>query len=162
MEPLKPPRPAVARTDPAFVNETNVIGFRIGDAEPNKERIGTPVPGVAGYFVRYARGAYDLAARMEDLGGAPDWLAVCRHGNSAGADKLMGPEGVEKVAAARKTWCADCAAGSPAPEPAPAPQKPRRGRSPKATTSTATRGTEKAAPTKVTPLSSRRRAPKTA
>jgi hypothetical protein len=112
----------VARTDPAFVTATNVAGFPIGAAEPNQERIGLPVPGHDGYFVRYARGAYDLAARIGDVDG-PAWLALCRHGASASSEKLMGEGGVEPLAAQRKTWCADCAAGTPAGEVAPAPEK---------------------------------------
>jgi hypothetical protein len=150
-----------ARTSPEFVTKTNLAGFPIGTAEPNQERIGSPVPGHDGYYVRYARGAYDLCARIGDVDG-PAWLAVCRHGNSAGADSLIGENGVERAAAARKTWCADCAAGASA---APAPQsaaKPSRGRSPKASARAAAPAAEKASASKAAPRTTRtRKAPAT-
>jgi hypothetical protein len=150
------PRKPAARTSPEYVTKTNVAGFPIGPAEPNQERIGNPVPGHDGYYVRYARGAYDLCARIGEVDG-PAWLAVCRHGNSAGADALMGESGAERAAAARKTWCADCAAGTSA---APAPQsaaKASRGRSPNASARAAAPAAEKAAASKAAPRTTRTR-----
>jgi hypothetical protein len=119
-----PAKKVVARTDPAHVTKTNLAGFPIGPAEPNQERIGRPVDGHPGYYVRYARGAYDLAARVGENVGAggkatevdgPSWLAICRHGNSRGSEQLMGPDtSAEKLAARRKEWCPKCAENSPA------------------------------------------------
>jgi hypothetical protein len=111
---VAPAKKVVSRTDPAHVTATNVAGFPIGAAEPNQDRIGLPAAGHDGYFIRYARGAYDLAARIGDVDG-PAWLALCRHGNATGSDQLMGPNSsAEKQAARRKEWCEECAAGNPA------------------------------------------------
>jgi hypothetical protein len=87
--------------------------------EALRERVGQEAPGLVGYFVRYPYASYDLALRVTGSELGPKWYAVCRHGNhSEGTDKLMGEGGVEKQAAARKSWCSDCAA--PAAKAAPA------------------------------------------
>ena len=79
------------------------------DATPEHlvARVGSPVKGHRGDYVRYPYASYDLAAKVGN-GQGPAWMAVCRHGNTATAEALMGPEGIEKVAAARKTWCPQC------------------------------------------------------
>lgn len=112
-----------AGTKADLITATNLVGFPIGGATPDhlRERVGSAVEGHDGYYVRYPYATYNLARKVGEVEG-PDWLAVCQHGNvSAGAAQLMGPEGVEKQAAARKTWCAECA--TPAPKPAPATKK---------------------------------------
>jgi hypothetical protein len=107
--PAKKAAPSGPRTDPALITATNKVGFPIGAATPDelRSRVGQPVKGHRGYYVRYPYASYDLAAKVGN-GSGPAWMAVCRHGNTATAEALMGPEGVEKVAAARKTWCDEC------------------------------------------------------
>ena len=102
------------RTDPALITKTNKVGFPIGAAVPEdlRKRVGMPVAGRRGYFVRYPYATYDLAAKVGDKVEGQAWMVVCRHGNTNTADSLMGEGGVEKLAAARKTWCAECAEGT--------------------------------------------------
>jgi hypothetical protein len=112
------------RTDPALITKTNKVGFPIGSATPDalRERVGSPVKGHRGYYIRYPYASYDLAAKVGN-GSGPAWMAVCRHGNVATTDCLMGPDGVEKVAAARTTWCPECGAAKKAHAAKPAPTK---------------------------------------
>ena len=92
----------------ALITKTNKVGLPIGNATPEalEPLVGTPVRGQRGQFVRYPYASYDLAARVKGEG--PAWMAVCRRGNIKTAEALMGPDGIEKVAAARKTWCPKC------------------------------------------------------
>ena len=126
VEPEPTPARKPAASGPSLITATNLVGFPIGGATPDalRDRVGSAVEGCPGYFVRYPYASYDLARKVGEVEG-PEWLAVCRHGKAEGAAQLMGPEGVEKVAAARKTWCPSAPRGPlAANRPSPAASKP--------------------------------------
>jgi hypothetical protein len=106
-----PARKPASKTDPANITATNVAGFPVAPWIPEhlRERVGNPVKGHKGYYVRVPFVSFAFAARVDDIAG-PNWLVVCEHGTTHGAPAITGEDGCEKTAARRAEWCEKCAA----------------------------------------------------
>jgi hypothetical protein len=101
-----------SKTDPANITATNLVGFPIAPWIPEhlRDRVGNPVKGHKGYFVRVPFASFAFAAKVEDVKG-PNWWVVCEHGTAHEATGISsGDMGCEKVATRRAEWCDACAA----------------------------------------------------